>query len=116
MGTYGTYVGTRDIPEEKRELFAAQMSTLLNQGGMMEFETVSMYGKELGLLKPIEILPGGKVSFHFNYFEDEGWETTGFDADQCRLWSEKIGGGEFDAVIMAGYTLYEAYMDDVGYA
>lgn len=116
MGTYGTYAGTMDIPEEKKELFATQMATLLNQGGMMEFETVSMYGKKLGLLKPIEILPGGEVSFHFNYFEDEGWETAGFDADKCILWSEKIGSGEFDDVIMAGYTLYEAYMDDVGYA
>ena len=116
MGTFGGYKGGMKIPKDKKELFAQQMSKLLNFGGMMQFEEVSMYGHDMGLLKPIEIYPGGKVCFHYNYFEDEPWETAGFDADRCKLWSGKIGGAEFNDVIMAGYMLYEAYDEDIGMA
>lgn len=116
MGVFGGYTGSMRIPEGKKELFAQQMSRLLNLGGMMRFEQVSMYGHDMGLLKPVEIFPGGKVHFHYNYFEDTSWETAGFNADSCELWSNKIGGAEFDDVIMAGYMLYEAYDEEGGMA
>ena len=74
MGTFGGYTGSMNIPEEKREEFAGQVAKVLNYGGMMQFEIISMYGHEMGLLKPIKLYPGGRIRFHFNYFEDEGWE------------------------------------------
>lgn len=109
MGTFAEYSGTFSIPEEKREQFTAHMLKLLNYGGMMQFETVSLYGCELYLLKPVRELSDGKVNFHYNYFEDDAWETACFNADKPRLWSQKIGGNEFCDVIVAAYTLCELY-------
>lgn len=114
MGTFGTYTGDMNIPDEKKELFRQQMSRLLNLGGMMQFEAVSLYGYEMELLKPVEILSGKNVMFHYNYFEDRPWETAGFNVDTCHLWSEKIGSSEFDDVMMAAYMLYEAYDENAG--
>lgn len=116
MGTFGGYSGSKKIPEDKKEIFSQQMLKILNYGGMMNFEAIQLYGKEMGLLKPIEIKTREDVWFHYNYFEDNFWETAGFKVDSCRLWSEKIGCAEFNDVIMAGYTLYEAYCDEEGMA
>ena len=116
MGVFGGYSGNIKISEENKEIFVKHMVKLLNFGGMMGFEVVKMYGHEMGLLKPVEIFPGGAVKFHYNYFEDDSWEPAGFDGDSCKLWSNKIGSAEFNDVIMAGYMLYEAYNEEVGMA
>lgn len=116
MGTFGCYAGSMDILEGKREEFARQVAKVLNYGGMMQFERISMYGHDMGLLKPIELYPGGKIYFHFNYFEDEGWETAGFDANEGYFYSEKIGGREFCDVVTAVYFLYEAWDEKPGFA
>lgn len=116
MGTFGGYMGNTNIPETQREKFAEQMMKILNLGGMMRFEEISMYGHEMGLLNPVEIYPGGKVEFYYNYFEDDCWENAGFDAYDAYFWSNKIGAAEFCDVITAAYTLYEVYDNEQGYA
>lgn len=116
MGTFGGYTGSMDIPGEKREEFAEQVVKVLNYGGMMQFEHISMYGHEMGLLKPVKLYPGGKIRFHFNYFEDEGWETAGFDANEGNFYSQKIGGREFCDVVTAVHFLYEAWDEEPGFA
>lgn len=115
MGTFGYYTGKMDIPDEKREEFARQVAKLLYYGGMMHFEQISMYGHDMGLLKPVELYPGGKVNFHYNYFEDDSWETAVFDADKAYFHSEKIGGQEFCDVVTAVHFLYEMYDDGFGF-
>lgn len=62
MGVVGCYMGDMYIPEKQREKFAGQVIKLLNYGGMMQLEEISMYGHEMALLKPIHIYPGGNVS------------------------------------------------------
>jgi hypothetical protein len=116
MGTFGYYTGNMNIPDHKKAEFARQAARLLKFGGMMQFERISMYGHDMGLLKPVELYPGGKVYFHFNYFEDDGWETAMFDANEGYFHTEKIGGQEFCDVITAIYFLYEVYDDDWGFA
>lgn len=116
MGTFGGYTGGQNIPENQRKKFAEQMEQILNLGGMMQFEEISMYGHEMGLLKPVKLYPGGKVHFYYNYFEDDSWESAGFDASKAYFWSNKIGGAEFSDVIMAAYTLYEVYDKNPGFA
>ena len=101
MGTFGSYTGSMKISEEKKETFVRQVEKILNYGGMMQFEQISMYGHEMGLLKPIELYPGGKVRFHYNYFEDDAWETAGFDGEEAYFWSQKIGSAEFCDVVTA---------------
>ena len=116
MGTFGGYTGGMHIPDEKKDEFAGQVAKILNYGGMMQFEKISMYGHDMALLKPIELYPGGKVYFHFNYFEDDVWETAGFDAADGYFHSEKIGGREFCDVVTAVYFLYEAWDEEPGFA
>ena len=74
MGTFAWYTGEMNIEEEKRDCFAKQMIKLLNYGGMMGFEKVSLYGYDLYLLSPAELSQKGEAEFWYNYFEDSGWE------------------------------------------
>lgn len=115
MGTFGYYTGKMNIPDEKKDEFARQAAKLLNYGGMMEFERISMYGHDMGLLKPVELYPGGKAYFHYNYFEDDSWETAMFDANEGYFRSAKIGEQEFCDVVTAIHFLYEMYDDDPGF-
>lgn len=116
MGTFGGYTGEIHIPEEKRDEFARQVIKILNYGGMMQLEKISMYGHDMALLKPVELYPGGKVEFHFNYFEDDGWESAEFDANSGSFYSGKIGGSEFCEVVTAVHFLYEAWDEEWGFA
>lgn len=116
MGTFGGYTGNRHIPEERRDEFARQVIKILNYGGMMQLERISMYGHDMALLKPVELYPGGKVDFHFNYFEDDGWESAEFDANRGSFYSGKIGGSEFCEVVTAVHFLYEAWNEEWGFA
>lgn len=116
MGTFAEYTGKMIIADEKKEEFSEWVCKILNYGGMMQFEEVSMYGHDMGLLKPIEIYPGGKINFHYNYFEDDAWENAGYDANDCHFYSNKVGGSEFCEVITAIHFLYEVCDDDYGFA
>ncbi|MBQ3600369.1 MAG: hypothetical protein II992_04090, partial [Lachnospiraceae bacterium] len=66
MGIYGRYTGTMDIQEEEKQKFTENVLKLLNYGGMVQFDQVSMYGMEIALMKPVEVNQEGKASFHYN--------------------------------------------------
>lgn len=109
MGSFGNCYGHIEIPENKKQEFHSYVEKLLNYGGMMQFETVSMYGRCISLLKPVTLVEDSCNYFHYNYFEDDGWETAGYDMETCRFFSGKKGSYEFSEVIMAVYTLYELF-------
>ncbi len=115
MGVFAEYHGTMRVPGQLKEKFADQMMKILNYGGMMELEKVSIYGQDILLLKPLRILPGETVHFHYNYFEDDSWETAGFKAEKPYFWSNKIGNSEFSDVIATAYTLFELYDPEPSY-
>ena len=52
MGTFLGYFGDQTIPEDKREEFTQRVLTILDQGGMLDLEDVSLFGKRVWLLKP----------------------------------------------------------------
>lgn len=114
MGTYGYYTGSMDIPEERKEEFFRQVVKLTNYGGMMDYERVSLYGYDMALLKPVEICREGRVYFDYNYFEDDIWETAGYDSNKTCFYSGKIGNFEFCDVVTAIHFLYEVNDDDAG--
>ncbi|MDO4337963.1 MAG: hypothetical protein Q4C91_07725 [Eubacteriales bacterium] len=116
MGTFAGYMGKMNITKEKRKCFGSQMMKLLNYGGMMQFERVSLYGHDVILISPVELSEEGKVDFWYNYFEESSWENAGFHMDDSYFYSNKIGGCEFADVILAAYTLYEMYDEDPGFA
>ncbi len=114
MGTFADYTGKREIPEKKQELFAKQMEKILNYGGMMGFDVINMFNCEVGLLRPFQ-LESGKGSFHYNYFEDNAWETVNFRASDGYFVSGKTGTAEFCDVVIAAYMLYELYDETPGF-
>lgn len=116
MGTFASYNGNMDIPEEKRKIFTEQMLKILNYGGMLQFEKVNIYGKQIALIKPPEPDEDGNVEFHYNYFEDDAWESAQFNTKDATLYTGKIGSDEFNWAIRAAYSLYEAYDEGVGRA
>lgn len=114
MGTFAAYVGNFSIAEEKRKEFNENMLKLLQLGGMVQFNKVNLYNKEIALIYPVEFNEEGKCNFGYNYFEDDFWETAGFCGETNVLWSGKIGSFEFNSVICAGYFLTELYSEEPG--
>ena len=45
MGTFLGYFGDQTILEDKREEFTQRVLTILDQGGMLDLEDVSLFGK-----------------------------------------------------------------------
>lgn len=117
MGTYLGYFGDRTIPEDRREEFTRRVLTILDQGGMMDFEEVQMFGRKLWLLTPPRLWPGREsITFCYNYFENEIWETGGYRPDTCCFYTNKVGWRQFDLVCSAVYVLHEFYADTFGMA
>ena len=114
MGIYGEYTGAGKIPESKKQEFNENIQKLLQHGGMMQFEPVRMFGKQIALIKPVEF-SDAENEFHYNYFEDDSWESAYYFPSTQHLATQKIGSAEFNEVIAACYFLYELYCDDHGY-
>lgn len=115
MGTFAYYTGQVLIPEDKKQEFNENMMILLQQGGMVNLDTVNLYDKKIVLMNPIQFDKEGKSYFNYSYFEDDPWEDASFDCKSNRLWSNKIGDGEFNFVIGAAYFLTEIYSEDLGW-
>ena len=113
MGTFVGYDGTMKIPEEKREEFLFRVQKIADLGGLMKLKKVSMYEREVLLLRPLELSKGGvtagTTTFNFSYFEDDAWETARFLGANLYLCSEKVGEREFYDAIIALYSLYALY-------
>lgn len=50
MGTFAGYYGSKHIPKDKRDEFTGRVLKILEQGGMMQFETVNMFGRNIELM------------------------------------------------------------------
>ena len=117
MGTFLGYFGDQTIPEEKREEFNQRVLTIMDQGGMLDLEDVSLFGKRVWLLKPPQALPGkDTIPFCYNYFEQDSWESAGYDPTSCSFHTNKVGWRQFNLVCSAVYVLYEFYTDSFGIA
>lgn len=114
MGTFGSYSGNMCIQEKKRKEFTRNILKVLSYGGMMQFDKVNIYGKEILLIKPVELNQEGEAIFHFNYFEDDRWESAYYRLENGSFGSGKIGGGEFCNVVTAVHVLYELYDESCG--
>lgn len=116
MGSFAKYYGTTKIREDKQELFVEQMHRILDLGGMMDTTEVKMFDQTLTLLQPVGTIKEDEICFHYNYFEDRGWETACFTPKETDLCSGKIGDAEFSDTMTAAYMLYELYDPECGFA
>ena len=105
MGTFAEYIGTMDIPENRRAEYARQMLRLLHAGGMMSVDEAGLFGHRIRLLYPPELDETGHAGGCYNYFENDFWESWGLNADKGTFSSNKLGGGAFCTAILAGYVL-----------
>lgn len=55
MGTFACYAGRIYISKEKWNCFGQQMMKILNYGGMMQLDQVSLFDRKLLLLNPVEL-------------------------------------------------------------
>lgn len=103
-----------NIPEDKKEEFFDRAVKLLNTGGMMKMDKVSIFGIDIVSFKKLqrEDAEDGRLTWHYNYFENDFWEWAGIDLEKCYLWSNKVGNGKFAITMMAAYVLESLYTED----
>lgn len=114
MGTYVEYDGAMKIPEGKREEFLSRVQKVIDLGGIMDVEQVSMYGKQLFLLKPVKVSKDTSTILDFSYFEDDRWEPAVFYGKEMKLSSQKVGTREFKDVMRVLYSLFAIYDESPG--
>lgn len=109
MGTFVGVMGDVSIPKEQWETYVAQMLTVLIQGGMMQYDTIQLYGKNIMLIhKPEFDTDRGVVEWQYNYIENDYWEPCTMDASGW-LTTGKVGQKQFRDVVQAAYIL-QTYM------
>lgn len=105
MGMFVGVMGDVSISEEKRETYVAQMLAVLTQGGMMQYDTIQLYGKNIILIhKPEFDTDRGVVEWQYNYIENDYWEPCTLDASGW-LTTGKVGQNQFRNVMQAAYVL-----------
>ena len=111
MGAFASIIKSDkvEVPQEKRKELGEKMYKLMTLAGMMEDGRFSLFGKVYRTLKPIQFNDNG-FYFCYNYFEDDFWETAGYDEKEGRFWSSKLGHRQFALGILAGYALEGAYL------
>lgn len=109
MGTYVGVMGDISIPKEQWKTCVAQMLAVLTQGGMMQYDTIQLYGKNIMLIhKPEFDTDRGVIDWQYNYIENDYWEPCTLDASGW-LTTGKVGQKQFRDVVQAAYVL-ETYL------
>lgn len=116
MGTFLGYYGNPAIREDKRQEFTEHVLKILDQGGMMDVETVSIFGRNVDLLQPPGVDDNGNVLFCCNFFENYVWETGLYRPATAQLHTNKVGTRQFNLVSRALYVLNEFYAETFGIA
>ena len=116
MGTFLNYYGDDEILETKREEYIKNVKKVLKYGGMVQFDNVKLFDKEIGLISPPTPDENGKIIFHYNIFEDDSWESACFDLNNLQFYTGKVGSYEFNLVCSAIYILTEFYTKSFGLA
>lgn len=106
MGTFLTFQNHYQIPQNEWKLFFDRMMKLFQEGGILQFEEVEIYGKRISLLHTPEPNQDGIVFADYSYYEDRFWETIGFDR-QGHFFSGKVGTHEFFLLAAAAALLTE---------
>ena len=113
MGTLVGVMGDVSIPKEHWETYAAQMLTVLTQGGMMQYDTIQLYGKNIMLIhKPEFDTDRGVVEWQYNYIENDYWEPCTMDASGW-LTTGKVGQNQFRNVMQAAYRAAKDTMNTI---
>ena len=103
MGSFAYLIGDYHVTNEQ-EVYK-NILQLLNEGGMMQLKKASLFDKDIILIKQISESDETQ-EFHYNYFEDCGWESA-YVKPNGKFGSNKKGGKQFSAVVCAVYLYME---------
>ncbi len=94
------------------ELPEAGILTILDQGGMLDLEDVSLFGKTDLAVKAAPGPAGEAIPscFCHNYFEQDTWETGGYDQPRAASLPTKVGWRQFNLVCSAVYVLVASFI------
>lgn len=109
MGVFVGYTGKWVLSDGKKNGFQDKMRKLLSYGGMMQLSEIpDVDGHSLILIHDISPVtdPDDYSEFHYNYFEDDVWESAYIHHDG-NIGTGKVGGAEFHDTAIAAYTLME---------
>ena len=114
MGTFLSYIGKVNIPEDKREEFLSRAQQVFYYGGMMGHDIIPLNGKKILLLHPPEKEGEGYINCTFNYYESDFCESAGVGTPNPYIYSGKVGWSDFNNACCAAYLLQEIYSSDYG--
>lgn len=107
MGTFVGIAGDVSVPEERQREYVAQIMTVLTHGGMLQSETIRLFGRFVTLIHFPEFdVDSGCLEFNYNYLENEYWERCALNRGGI-LSSGKVGSHQFRDVAQAAYVLEE---------
>lgn len=113
MGTYVDLVceaRKKEFTLVNQKEFEIKLERVLQEGGIMNVDEMSLYGKKIQILNPIRIGENGS-RFWYNYFEGRCWEIAGYDSEDG-IYSGKVGWSSFCKVMEAAYVLQTLYMKE----
>ena len=107
MGTFVGIAGEVSIPEERQREYVAQIMTVLTHGGMLQSETIRLFGRFVTLIHFPEFdVDSGCLEWGYNYLENDCWERCALNRDGI-LSSGKVGSHQFRDVAQAVYVMEE---------
>ena len=107
MGTFVGIAGEVSIPEERQREYVAQIMTVLTHGGMLQSETIRLFGRFVTLIHFPEFdVDSGYLEFSYNYLENRCWEHCALNRGGI-FSSGKVGSHQFRDVAQATYVLGE---------
>ncbi len=110
MGNFMTDVGKVNIPEDRKDAYIRDAKAVLKQSGLFERSYTQTFGHDVFLLS-FPTFTGDYADFNYSYYEQRAWENAGIDLENCKPYSNKIGGRQFNLAIQALYALTEIYSD-----
>ena len=112
MGTFVGITGKTEVPEERLETYVKQMLTVWRCGGMMQYETVRLYGRNIALIHPPEFgADEWYMICQYNYFENDTWQPCVLNrlSEVC---TGKVGQYQLRDVMQAARVLEEVSSKD----
>ena len=111
MGSFISIVGDSSIPKDKRQEFQKRVLHVMDIGGMMRLEEVSIYDTSVYLLTKASVFDDSCKCYwaSYNYFEEKLWEDAGYDPKAYCVYSNKVGWSVYNNVIAICHLLQELY-------
>ncbi len=107
MGTFIGIAGDVSVPEERQRGYVAQIMTVLTHGGMLQSETIRLFGRFVTLIHFPEFdVDSGYLEWGYNYLENRCWERCALNRDGI-FSSGKVGSHQFRDVAQAVYVMEE---------